>query len=146
MARRKAESSAALVTPITRCPSLNDVVSAVVRHQRFPKLFHSNVFLSKHPAASVEMNSVGRASESSHRVDRIATFQVLVVAIVLGKCLLQDGNPDAIVVADMREESRQTCACLPQGQPVIDDDRVGHTERVDVDAIDASLAHSVLVI
>ena len=94
----------------------------------------------------MEVNGIGRASESPHRVDWIATLQVLVVAIVLGKCFLQDGDPDAIVVADVREEGRQACACLPQGQPVIDDDRVGHTERVDVDAIDASLAHSVLVI
>ena len=94
----------------------------------------------------MEVNGIGRASESPHRVDWIATLQVLVVAIVLGKCFLQDGDPDAIVVADVREEGRQACACLPQGQPVINDDRVGHTERVDVHAVNASLAHSILVI
>ena len=59
MASRKAESSTTFITPITRSSSLNDVISAVVRHQSFPKLLHSNVFLSIHPATSMEVNGVG---------------------------------------------------------------------------------------
>ena len=76
-------------------------------------------------------------------VRRLSGHDVLVVAVVLGDGLLQNGHPESLVGPDMGEEGVVAPAPRLQGQPVVDYDGVLDAQRPDIDAVDAVRAEAV---
>ena len=76
-------------------------------------------------------------------VHRVAGHDVLVVAVVLGEGLLQNGHPESLVGPDMSEEGIVAVAPRLHRQPVIDYDGVLDAQRPDIDAVDAVRAEAV---
>ena len=87
----------------------------------------------------------GRARERPQRGDRLPALDVLVVSVVLRERLLEECGPERFVFADVREPG-SVGAVLPlvQRQVVVDDDRVGDAERVQIDTVDAGLVEGVV--
>ena len=76
-------------------------------------------------------------------VRRLSGHDVLVVAVVLGEGLLQNGHPESLVGPDMSEEGIVAVAPRLHRQPVVDYDGVLDAQRPDIDAVDAVRAEAV---
>ena len=70
----------------------------------------------------------------------VSTFDMLVVSMVLGKGLLNDGNPEGTFITSIlviTKTSEVGVAVGVKGEEVVDDDGVGHAESVEVYSVDA---------
>ena len=79
------------------------------------------------------------AREGSDSIVGVATDGVLVVTVVLGEGLLEEGTPDALILRDLGEEGGVAAVnppSLSKRQVVIDDDRVRQTEGEEVHSVD----------
>ena len=108
--------------------SLNNIINLVVGLQNVPKIIKrgSRVILG------VERCS----SEGSDGIVGATTDDVLVVSVVLGEGLLDDGTPEALILRDFGKEGSPATSPLLKRQVVIDDDRVGQTEGEEVHSVD----------
>ena len=121
--------------------TLKDIISLVVGAQEGPKIIKCDVI-------TVHLIVERSAREGSDSIVGVATDGVLVVTVVLGEGLLEDGTPDALIFRDLGEESGVAAfnpPSLSKRQVVIDDDRVRHTEGEEVQGVDAVSADGIVV-
>ena len=108
--------------------SLNDIINLVVGTQKVPKIINRCVLV---------INGVERCSrEGSDGIVGASTDDVLVVSVVLGEGLLDDGTPEALILRDCGKEGVPAISPLSKRQVVIDDDRVRQTEGEEVHSVD----------
>ena len=67
-----------------------------------------------------------------------------VVAVVLGEGLLQKRSPEGLIGAHLREDGVIIAIPLLDGQEIVDDNRVGNAESVEVHRVDALRAHLIV--
>ena len=99
----------------------------------------------------------GSPSEGFDTRFGIAAFQVVVVSMELCESLLNQSRPKTISIfsADLGENSSQIAIFnsasyiavhVHQGEVVVDDDLLGDSEAIELDAIDASFVQFVLFV
>ena len=92
-------------------------------------------------------NVVRHTSEGANSDASITTNDMLVVSMILGESLLEDGSPETTISRDAGKESGKLAGTwLVEREPVVNDNGGGNTEGVHVDTIDTSrvkLAHVV---
>lgn len=118
---------------VTTVASGHDVVGFVVLHDHVPELLWS-------PVAVAKLKLRG-TSEGSDGCAGVTTVDVLVVAVVLGKCLLEQHSPERVVVLAGSGELSSPAggAILDERNVVVDDDGHGNTEGVEVEGINTVL-------
>lgn len=112
----------------------HNIVCFVVLHDQIPEVFNVR-FL-------VIISNPWGSSEGPHCSRSITADNVLVVAMVLRKRLLEQGCPESclIVSAEFRELSFEVSfAIWDERKVVIDDDRVGNTQGPEVEGVDSVL-------
>lgn len=70
----------------------------------------------------------------------VSTNDVLVVTVVLGESLLNDGDPEGSSLTSdgvFTESGEVSVSVLVQGEEVIDNDSDGHAESIEVDGVDS---------
>ena len=119
------------------------VINCVVLVDPLPERDCLQAFLVR-PVDLLVPNAGRRAPmQCAKGVHRVAGHDVLVVAVVLGEGLLQNGHPESLVGPDMSEEGIVAVAPLLHRQPVVDYDGVLDAQRPDIDAVDAVRAEAV---
>ena len=109
--------------------SLEDVIFGVVFLQKGPQLISSHF--------TVPDIVEGGSGEGSDGIVRVATDDVLVVSVVLGEGLLEDGTPEALILRDRGKEGSVSTAIIIKRKVVVDNDCVGQAEGVEVYSVDA---------
>lgn len=89
---------------------------------------------------------VWSATEGPDRVHKVASREMLVVSVVLGKSLLEQWGPECLIGADSSEHCPvATGVPMSQRQPVVDDDCVRDAKGIEVDGVDSIWAQLVLI-
>ena len=94
----------AIAAAVVRCAGHDDIVPIIVPCQFLPQIVEGGVSLKVVLTVEVEEHLEGRASQGPHGVGRIAALEVVIVAMVLGKGLLEDGAPYGLVFAGVAEK------------------------------------------
>ena len=125
------------------CRRRDHVVEGVVGADPVPERDCLQAFLVAPVDVLVPNAGPRRPMQCAKGVHRIASHDVVVVAVVLGEGLLENGHPESLVGPDMSEEGIVAVAPLLHRQPVVDYDGVRDAQRPDIDAVDAVRAEAV---
>ena len=116
-----------------------DVASCFSSRDLFPDLLCCVPFFFVHDIL------LGCTVEGSEGHGWVATDCVLVVAMVLGEGLLENSTPEGAILSDLgRVSFPPSIAVRPYGQIIVDNDRVGLAEDVEIHAVDAVGARLIL--
>lgn len=89
----------------------------------------------------MEFNVVGGTGEGAHSPAGVSTNNILVVTLVLGEGLLENGNPERAVGAELGEDGS---TAVNNGEEVVDDHGVRNTKSVEVDSVDTVFGEIVV--
>ena len=132
------------LVPVTlaTCPCQHDLIIRIMLTEHLPEFLNFTIILM-----SVIAMFPGAAVKSSDAHERVSTFEVPVVSMVLGESFLKDHTPDGVVLTNTCKDCLQwqDGVRVCQGEVVIHDDSLGDTEGVDVDTVQARSPDLVLV-
>ena len=94
----------AIAAAVVRGAGHDDIVPIIVPCQFLPQVVEGGVSLKVVLTVEVEEHLEGRASQGPHGVGRIAALKVVIVAMVLGEGLLENGAPYGLVFAGVAEK------------------------------------------
>ena len=105
-------------------------------------------FVNTGRTISVRILRRWRVDQGESCIARIARNQSVIVTIELGEGFLKDHAPDRVVFGSVREQCQILRLAvgidvLLKWKVVVDEDCMGHAERVELDAIDTMLVQIV---
>ena len=114
----------AIAAAVVRGAGLNNIVPIIMPCQLLPQVIERGVSLKVVLSIEVEEHLEGRSCQGPHCVGRIAALEVVIVTVVLGEGLLEDGAPYRLVFTDVAEKGavvRTASICVRcEWQVVID--------------------------
>jgi hypothetical protein len=129
---------------VSWCTSCNHMISAIHLGDLGPEGIDRNSRRAR--ALMMHFAEEWSTAEGPDRVHWVACHDMAVVSVVLGKGLLEQGNPDCLIGTDAGKQCVVAISPLLQRQPVVDDDCVRDAKGVEIDAVDSIRTQRVLAV